>query len=66
MQFDIKYAYFNFLQSVKAPQEQRCCKSGSHASKGYVGEAHNGGDHFINEYVSDDDENHKEEMTLTT
>ncbi|XP_071705414.1 lysine-specific demethylase JMJ32 [Rutidosis leptorrhynchoides] len=59
MQFDIKYAYFNFLQSLKGFQEQRCHKSDSHASVSY-----NDSDSLIDENVFDDDENHLE-MTLT-
>lgn len=42
MQFDIKYAYFNFLQSLT------CCKSHSHAL--------NGGESFTNEDVFDGEE----------
>lgn len=66
MQFDIKYAYFNFLQSLKVPQEKTCHKSSSHANNLCCGDGINGVESFINENTCDDDENRKEEMTLTT
>nr|GEV40471.1 hypothetical protein [Tanacetum cinerariifolium] len=51
MQFDIKYAYFNFLQSITAPQESTYHKSSSH-------------DSLTSEYVSDDNEDHTEDCAV--
>ncbi|XP_024986865.1 jmjC domain-containing protein 7 [Cynara cardunculus var. scolymus] len=49
MQFDIKYAYFNFLQSLSPPQKPTCRKSTSH-------------DNFLtNENESDGDQNRSQE-----